>query len=182
MSKELINVKNVEDLVNLRKKLGQTDKKINNASAEFTTIPEKCVFDEIWVKEFILTNDGKTQVVKSLGIYTQSGDFVSENNLTKQHLEQVLTSVKTGKRRGLFILKSDRLTNLNKFGKSLNEQMLNLKGKSFTTVKKDVRNYQQAYLTTDTFDEVCQKDNSSESLEEALKKTEIVNGYVFNII
>lgn len=182
MSKELINVKNVEDLVNLRKKLGQTDKKINNASAEFTTIPEEGVFDEIGVKEFTLTNDGKTQTVKSLGLFTKSGDFISENNLTRQHLEEVLTSVKTGKRRGLFILKSDRLTNLNKFGKSLNEQMLNLKGKSFTTVKKDIRNYQQKYLTTDTFDEVCQEDNSDESLKDALGKTEIVNGYVFNIV
>ena len=139
------------------------------------------MFDEIGVKEFTLTNDGKTTVVKSLGIFTKNGDFISENSLTKQHLEGVLTSVKTGGRKGRFILKSERLTNLNKFGKSLNEQMLKLKGKSFTTVKKDVRNYQQQFLTTETFDEVCQKDNSEESLQDALKKTEIVNGYVFNI-
>jgi hypothetical protein len=93
----------------------------------------------------------------------------------------VLTSVKTGDRRGRFILKSERLTNFNKFGKTLNEQMLNLVGKSFTSVKRDVRNYQQKYLTTKTFDEVCQKDNSPEALKDAMGKTEIVNGYKFII-
>lgn len=180
--KEVIEVKNVNDLIKVRKALGQSQKKIDNASAEFTTIPEEGVFAKIGVKEFTLTgDDGKTQTVKSLGIYTKSGDFISENSLTKQHLEEVLTSVKTGARRGKFILKSERLTNLNKFGKSLNEQMLNLVGKSFTSVKKDVRNYQQKYLTTETFDEVCQEDNSAESLSNAMSKTEIVTGHVFNI-
>lgn len=179
--KETLNISSVEDLVNLRVKLGQKQKKRDNAAAEFTVIPEKGVFDEIGVKEFTLTNDGKTITVKSLGIFTKSGDFISENNLTRQHLENVLTSIKTGTRKGSFILKSDRLTNLSKFGKSLNEQMLKLKGRSFSTEKKDIRNYQQKYLTTETFNEVCQKDNSEESLKDSLSKTEIVNGYVFNI-
>ena len=93
----------------------------------------------------------------------------------------MLTSVKTGARNGLFILKSDRLTSLHKFGATLNAQMLKLQGKSFTTVKKDIRNYQQQYLTSETFNEVCQEDNSPASLESALKKTEIVNGYTFII-
>ncbi len=182
MAKELLEIKNVDDLIKIRKDLGQSQKKIDNASAEFASIPTEGVFAGIGVKEFTLTgNDGKTQTVKSLGLFTKNGEFISENNLTRQHLEEVLTSVKTGKRRGLFILKSDRLTNLNKFGSSLNEQMLNIVGKSFTTVKKDIRNYQQKYLTSETFDEVCQKDNSDASLKDALSKTEIVNGYVFNI-
>ena len=183
MSKELIEVKKVEDLVKLREKLGQTQKKRDNANTEFTTIPEEGVFSHIGVKEFTLTNDDKTTTtVKSLGIFTKNDEFISENSLTKQHLDEVLTSVKTGDRKGKFILKSDRLTNLSKFGGSLNAQMLKLVGKSFTTVKKDVRNYQQKYLSTDTFDEVCQVDNSNESLKDALSKTEIVNGYVFNIV
>ena len=59
--------------------------------------------------------------------------------------------------------------------------MLNIVGKSFTTVKKDIRNYQQQFLTSTTFDEVCQEDNSDASLKDALSKTEIVNGYIFNI-
>lgn len=180
--KELIaEPKTVEQIIDLRKSIGQKDKKIENSSAEFSSIPEEGVFDRIGVKEFTLTNDGKTTVVKSLGLFTKNEDFISENAITKQHLEEVLTSVKTGDRKGKFILKSERLTNLNKFGKSLNEQMLNLVGKSFSTVKKDVRNYQQHFLTSKTFDEVCQKDNSDESLQDALKKTEIVNGYKFII-
>jgi hypothetical protein len=180
--KEIIDVKNVKDLTKLRKTLGQSEKKQNNANTEFTTIPEEGVFDRIDVKEFTLTDDeGKTTSVKSLGIFTKNGEFISENTLTKQHLEEVLTSVKTGDRRGRFILKSERLTNFNKFGKTLNEQMLNLVGKSFTSVKRDVRNYQQKYLTTKTFDEVCQKDNSPEALKDAMGKTEIVNGYKFII-
>ena len=183
MSKEVITVKTVEDLINLREKLGQTEKKRNNANTEFATIPSEGVFAKIGVKEFTLKDDkGKETTVKSLGIFTENDEFISENTLTKQHLEEVLTSVKTGNRRGKFILKSERLTNFNKFGKTLNEQMLNLQGKSFTTVKKDVRNYQQKYLTTTTFDEVCQEDNSDASLKDALSKTEIVNGYVFNIV
>lgn len=182
MAKELLEIKSVEDLVKIRKDLGQSQKKIDNASAEFASIPTEGVFAGIGVKEFTLTgNDGKTQTVKSLGLFTKNGDFISENNLTRQHLEEVLTSVKTGARRGKFILKSTRLTDLSKHGKSLNEQMLKIVGKSFTTVKKDVRNYQQQYLTSEKFDEVCQKDNSDASLKDALSKTEIVNGYVFNI-
>ena len=182
MVKETIEVKTLDDLRQLRSTLKQSKKKQVNADTEFTTIPEEGVFDRIDVKEFSLVNsDGKTQVIKSLGLFTKNGEFISENNLTRQHLGEVLTSVKTGSRRGKFILKSERLTNLNKFGSTLNEQMLNLQGKSFTSVKKDIRNYQQKYLTTETFDEVCQPDNSEESLKDALSKTEIVNGYVFNI-
>ena len=181
-NKELISVNSVSDLMELREQLKQSKKKQANANTEFTSIPEEGVFDRIGVKEFALKDDdGKTTTVKSLGIFTKNGEFISENTLTKQHLGEVLTSVKTGKRKGSFILKSDRLTNLSKFGGSLNDQMLKIVGKSFTTVKKDVRNYQQAYLTTETFDQVCQRDNSLESLQDALKKTEIVNGYTFKI-
>ena len=127
MAKELLEIKDVNDLVKIRKDLGQSQKKIDNSSVEFTSIPTEGVFAGIGVKEFELTgNDGKTQTVKSLGLFTKNDDFISENNLTRQNLKEVLTSIKTGKRRGSFILKSDRLTNLNKFGKSLNEQMLNL--------------------------------------------------------
>ena len=182
-AKELITEpKTVEQIIDLRKSIGQKDKKIENSSAEFSSIPEEGVFARIGVKEFTLTNDDKTTtVVKSLGLFTKNEDFISENAITKQHLEEVLTSVKTGDRRGKFILKSERLTNLNRFGKSLNEQMLNLVGKSFTTVKKDVRNYRQQYLTSETFDQVCQKDNDDEALQNALSKTEIVNGYKFII-
>lgn len=182
MAKETIEVKTLDDLRELRAKLQQSKKKQINADTEFATIPEEGVFDRIDVKEFILTgNDGKTQTVQSLGIYTKNGEFISENTLTKQHLSEVLTSVKTGTRKGKFILKSERLTNLNKFGKSLNQQLLNLVNKSFTTEKREIRNYQQQFLTTERFDEVCQSDNSDASLKDALSKTEIVNGYVFNI-
>jgi predicted glutamine amidotransferase len=181
-SKELIEVKTLDDLRELRNVLQQSKKKQANADAEFDTIPSEGVFAKIGVKEFTLVdNEGKTQVVKSLGLFTKNGEFISENNLTRQHLEEVLTSVKTGSRRGKFILKSTRLTNLNKFGKSLNQQLLKIVGKSFTTEKRDVRNYQQQYLTSATFDEVCQSANSDASLKDALSKTEIVNGYVFNI-
>lgn len=180
--KETITVKTVDELVKLRKAIGQSEKKIQNASAEFTTIPEEGVFAKIGVKEFtLIDSDGKKTVVKSLGLFTKDGSFVSETALTRQHLEEVLTCVKTGSRKGRFILKSERLTNLNKFGKSLNEQLLNLVNKSFTSVKRDVRNYQQQYLTSATFDEVCQEDNSDASLKDALSKTEIITGYKFNI-
>lgn len=182
MAKETIEVKTLDDLRKLRDTLQQSKKKQINADTEFATIPTEGVFDRIDVKEFTLIDEkGQETKVQSLGIYTKNGEFISENTLTKQNLGEVLTSVKTGKRRGLFILKSDRLTNLSKFGSTLNEQMLNIVGKSFTTEKMDIRNYQQKYLTTSTFDEVCQKDNSSESLKDALSKTEIVNGYKFNI-
>lgn len=181
-TKETITVSNVKDLIDLRQTLGQSKKKQDNASAEFTSVPEEGVFARIGIKEFtIKDSDGKDTVVKSLGIFTKNDEFISENNLTRQHLEKVLTSIKTGDRRGKFILKSSRLTNLGKHGKSLNEQMLNLVNKSFTTEKLDIRNYQQKYLTTSTFDEVCQRDNSDASLEDSLGKTEIVNGYKFNI-
>ena len=181
-NKEVISVKSVSDLVELREQLKQSKKKQDNANMEFTSIPEEGVFHRIGVKEFTLKDDdGKSTTVKSLGIFTKNGEFISENTLTKQNLGEVLTSVKTGARKGLFILKSDRLTSLNKFGATLNAQMLKLQGKSFTTVKKDIRNYQQQYLTSETFNEVCQEDNSPASLESALKKTEIVNGYTFII-
>jgi hypothetical protein len=182
MAKETLEVKTLDDLRKLRATLNQSKKKQANADTEFVSIPTEGVFDRIDIKEFTLTDEkGKETKVQSLGLFTKNGEFISENTLTKQNLGEVLTSVKTGKRKGLFILKSDRLTNLNKFGSTLNEQMLNIVGKSFTTEKRDVRNYQQKYLTSETFDEVCQKYNTEECLRDALSKTEIVNGYVFNI-
>ena len=125
MAKETIEVKTLDDLRKLRATLQQSKKKQQNADTEFATIPEEGVFDRIDIKEFTLKDEkGKETKVQSLGIYTKNGEFISENTLTKQKLGEVLTSVKTGDRKGLFILKSDRLTNLSKFGGTLNEQML----------------------------------------------------------
>ena len=178
MNKEKLTLDNTSDVQALRKSIGQSDKKMKNSSQEFSTIPEQGTFAYVGTKEFNIPDVG---IRHSLGLYTTDGDFVSENTLTKQNLLDVLTEIKNGTRKGKFMLKSERLNDLTKFGKSLDSQLINLQGLTFETEKlTDVKQYKQEFLTSKDFDKVCQDSNNKTALKSANDCTEIGVGYKFS--
>lgn len=177
MNKEKLTLDNTGDVQDLRKSIGQSEKKLKNSAQEFSTIPEKGTFSHIGTKQFDIPGVGVRQ---SLGLYTVKGDFISENTLTKQVLLDVLTEIRNGSRKGKYMLKSERINDLTKFGKSLDAQLISLQGLSFETQKlTDVKQYKQEFLSAETFDEVCQEADNKTSLKEANKCTEIGTGYRF---
>ena len=177
MNKEKLTLDNTSDVQNLRKSIGQSEKKMLNSAQEFSSIPEKGIFSHIGTKKFDIPGVG---VRHSLGLFTTDGDFLSENTLTKQNLLDILTEIKNGTRKGKFMLKSERLNDLSKFGKSLDAQLISLQGLSFETQKlTDVKQYKQEYLTSETFDNVCQDSNTKTALKNANECTELGTGYKF---
>ena len=181
MGKEKIIV-TLDKMGSIRKSAGQTDKKILTSAQEFTTIPESGIFSHVGVKDFTVTDNGKDRVVKSVGIYTEDGTFISENALIQQHLLPELTEIKNGSRKGKLMLKSDRLSDLSKFGASADARLVALQGKSFSTEKKtDTRVYKSEFLDSKEFDKVCQSSNNQTALKAALACTETKTGYIFTI-
>ena len=162
----------------LRKEVGQSDKKILAAATEFTTTPESGTFEKVGSKEFEIPGTGK---VVSIGIFTKNGEFISENALNLQDLKQALVEIKTGNRKGKFMLKSERLSDLRKFGASSDKILETLQGKSFRTNKHETRVYKSEFLDAVKFDAVCQSTDSETALSKALKCTELKNGYVFEV-
>ena len=178
MEKEIIIV-TVEQMGDVRKKADQKDGKIKASAQEFTSIPAKGTFSHVGIKEFDIPNVGK---VKSVGLYLTDGGFVSENALNQQNLLSELIEIKNGKRKGKLMLKSERLTDLTEFGASADIRLVTLQGKSFSTTKKpDTRVYKSEFLDADKFSDVCQSTASETSLKNALKCTELKNGYIFEI-
>ena len=166
------------DIAALRVQAGQSENRQKSAALEFSRIPDAGKFMKPIVKDFVI--DGKN--VKSLGLLTESGDFVSESALTKSNLLKETVQIKSGNRKGRFMLRMQRLTDLPKFGKSQNEQIANLAGKKFTTEKCEIRTYKAEYLSSPTaFDAVTVKEVNDSTIDELMKKTEVTNGYVFNI-
>ncbi len=162
----------------LRIEAGQSKTRQESAAREISRIPDAGKFVKPIVKEFII--DGKT--VKSLGFLTDSNDFVSESALTKANLLKEVVQIKNGNRKGRFMLRMQRLTDLSKFGKSQNEQLANLIGKKFTTEKCEIRAYKSEYLSSPSaFDAVTVKEVNDNTADELLKFTEVTNGYVFTI-
>ena len=177
MSKEKLALVNTSAVQNLRKSIGQSEKKMLNSAQEFSTIPERGTFSHVGTKEFNIDGVG---VKQSLGLYTVDGDFISENTLIKQSLLDELTEIRNGTRKGKFMLKSERLNDLSKFGKSLDAQLIGLQGVEFTSEKlSDVKQYKQEFLSAQTFDQVCQDGNTKAALRAANDCTEIGKGYRF---
>ena len=176
MEKEIILV-TLDKMGDIRKSAGQTDKKIQNSAQEFASTPEAGTFSHVGTKKFQIDGVGE---VTSVGIYTINGEFISENSLNQQNLLSELVEVKNGSRKGRLILKSERLSDLSKFGSSADARLVALQGKSFKTTKKpDTRVYKTEFLDSKEFDKVCQTTNTQAALKAALSCTETKNGYVF---
>ena len=176
------------DIAALRVQAGQSEKRIKNAARMFERTPEKGVFVKPVLKEFELEQpDGTTQKVQSLGYLIDNGGFISETALLKSNVEDKLVSIKTGARRGKYMLRMSRLTDLTKFGKSINEQLAALEGKKFQAIPREIRVYKQQYLANSAaFDNVVidekEIDNDEQkAINELLRFTEISNGYEFII-
>lgn len=179
MNKEKIMLVNTSEVQELRKAIGQSDKKMENSAQEFSSIPKQGMFSHVGTKEFNIPGVGIRQ---SLGLYTHDDDFISENTLTKQNLLDVLTEIKNGTRKGKFMLASERLNDLSSFGKSLDGQLIKLQGLTFETEKTNVKQYKQEFLTAQTFDGVCQETKSKAALKAANDCTEVGTGYKFKFI
>ena len=165
------------DIAALRIQAGQSETRQKSAAMEFSRMPKSGIFTKPVVKEFVI--DGKT--VKSLGFLTATNDFVSESALIKSNITSDAVQIRNGNRKGKYMLKMERLTDLSKFGKSQNEQLANLVGKKFETKPQSIRAYKQEFLvSTAAFDAVV-KDSENELKDVYENCTETANGYVFNI-
>ena len=184
----------------LRTDAGQSKKKIENSAQEFFSTPESGRFGALMVRKFIVkgkeiipfekattTQKSGGKVVGSLcfPVYNASDEiigYISENALTAQYLGEELTKIKSGKREGKYALKSDRLTDLSKFGASADERLFKMQGKYFTSRKeKDCRVYKSEYLDPIKFDEVCSSTNTESDLKAAMDKTETKDLYSFDV-
>ena len=176
------------DIAALRVEAGQSETRRKNAARVFERIPEKGVFVTPMVKEFTLEDEGESRVVKSVGYLTDKGDFVSESALTKSNILSELVQIRTGERKGRYMLRMQRLTDLRKFGKSQDEQLANLAGKAFSTKPVEIRAYKAQYLeSAESFDGVTVDAGAvTPESEEEIKKsllscTEAATGYEFII-
>lgn len=177
MSKEKITLATMDNIDDLRVKAKNSDKKRENAKQEFASTPLAGTFSHVDVKVF--TIDGVEY--PSLGLYLTTGEFVSENALNQQNLLEEFAEIKNGSRKGKFMLKSERLSDLTKLGASANARLVALQGKSYTAEKMEVRVYKAEFLDAKRFDEVCFEKNTAANLKKAWDCTETKNGYIFTV-
>ena len=177
MSKEKITLATMENIDDIRVKAGNSEKRRKNAAQEFTSTPLKGTFSHVGIKVFNI--DGTEY--PSIGLYLETGEFISENALNQQNLLEELAEIKNGTRKDKFMLKSERLSDLTKHGTSANARLVALQGKTYTATKKPIRVYKSEFLDAKRFDEVCFDKNNANNLKEAIKCTETKDGYIFEI-
>ena len=129
-----INQLTAEAVDNLRKDAGQSEKKRENASAEFVSLPSEGIFDTVGIKEFDIPKIGKRT---SIGLFTKSGHFVSENTIFASSVSEDLVQVRensTSPNKGKWYLKQVEINpHLRELAPSQNARLLALVGKSFRT-------------------------------------------------
>ena len=177
MKKETIALATMENIDAIRVKAGNSEKRRKNAAQEFTSTPLKGTFSHVGIKVF---NIEGTEY-PSIGLYLETGEFISENALNQQNLLEELAEIKNGSRKGKFMLKSERLSDLTEHGTSANARLVALQGKSYTAEKKPIRVYKAEYLDAKRFDEVCFEKNNANNLKDAIKCTETKDGYIFTV-
>ena len=177
MSKETIKLATMDNIDAIRVKAGNSEKRRKNAAQEFSSTPLSGTFSHVGVKVFAIEG---TQY-PSIGLYLTTGEFISENALNQQNLLEELTEIKNGNRKGLFMLKSERLSDLSKNGSSANARLVALQGKSYTAEKKEIRVYKSEFLDAKKFNDVCFEKDNATNTKEALKCTEMKNAYIFTV-
>ena len=129
-----INQLTAEAVDNLRKDAGQSDKKRLQASMEFASLPNEGIFDTIGIKEFEIPKVGKRI---SIGLFTQSGHFVSENTIFASSVSEDLVQVRensTSPNKGKWYLKQVEINpHLRELAPSQNARLLALVGRAFKT-------------------------------------------------
>ncbi len=175
--KEII-VLSKEDISELRRSAGQKATKIANSAMVFSSTPKSGVFVRVGTKVFDIPNVG---VRIAVGLYTNDGEFVSENSIIAQQLLDKFSQIKNGLRKDRYALKSEKMSDISDFGKSADERLFNMVGKSFTTEKvKDCRVYKSAAM--EKFDDVCFTHNTESNLTLALASTEAKDLYIFTVV
>ena len=129
-----IDTLTAEAVNQLRIDAGQSTKKRENASMEFVSIPNEGVFDTIGIKEFEIPKVGKKI---SIGLFTKSGQFVSENSIFASSVSEDMVQVKensTSPNKGKWYLKQVEINpHLRELAPSQNARLLALVGKTFKT-------------------------------------------------
>ena len=122
------------EISDLRKEAGQSDKKITNSAAEFVKIPENGIFSNVGMKEFDIPNVG---LKKSVGLFTENGEFISENAIFASTVTDELVIVKNGSNKGKFMLKQIPVSTIESTlkGASRDLRLIELVGKKFETKK-----------------------------------------------
>ena len=179
---EKIEIKSVEQLNNLRKQIGQNENRIESANFELSKpLPEEITLvGTLYAKDFNI--NGKT--VKSIGYDDENGNFISEAALFRGTLLSELAQVKRdGANKGKFILKSKRLSDFSTLGKSQNEQLLALQGKTLKTQRIEYVRYKDGVITnSQTFTQnATVSANSDNNVQKLLSKTETAKGYIFTV-
>ena len=177
MSKESIKLATMETIDDIRVEAGNSDKRRANARQEFASTPLQGTFSHVGVKVF--TIEGTEY--PSIGLFLTTGEFISENALNQQGLLKELSEIKNGSRAKKFMLKSERLSDLTKYGASANARLVNLQGKSYSAEKVEIRVYKSEFLDAKKFDEVCFGTETAANLKKAWDCTEGKNGYIFKI-
>lgn len=130
-----IKIVTAQQVSELRKSIGQSDKKVANSSQEFVTVPREGTFSHIGTREFDIPGTGK---VKSIGIFTTDNKFVAENTVFASTVTDEIVEVKNGPNKGKFMLKQVRVSpKLFDLADSQDKRLLALVGKSFTSEKVD---------------------------------------------
>lgn len=120
-----------QQVSDLRKSIGQSDKKILNSSQEFVSVPKEGTFSRIGSKEFDIPGTGK---VTSIGFFTTNDKFVAENTIFASTVTEQVVEVKNGPNKGKFMLRQERVSpELFDLADSQDKRLLALIGKSFTT-------------------------------------------------
>lgn len=177
MSKETIKLATIENIDAIRVKAGNSEKRRKNSAQEFSSTPLSGTFSHVGVKVF----DIEGTQYPSIGLYLTTGEFISENALNQQELLAELAEIKNGSRKGKFMLKSERLSDLSNLGSSANARLVALQGKTYKAEKKEIRVYKSEFLDAQKFDDVCQTADTKSSLKAAWDCTETKNGYVFSV-
>ena len=121
----------------------------------------------------------------SLGLTTKCNNFVSENMLTAQQQLPVLTEVKNGDNAGRFTLKSQRMSDLDKFGFSGDARLAKLIGKSYSATPNDLTRVWKSNALSNYRDnctaEKTENMDKDLTLEKLLEQTEIKKLYTFKV-
>lgn len=119
----------------VRGEAGQSSKKVQSAMMEYATIPENGVFTEIGIKSFEIPKVGKKVAV---GMFTKTGEFISENTIFSSTTLEEITQIKNGDNKDKFMLKQERNSpELFRLAASADKRLIALIGKQFTSKTSD---------------------------------------------
>lgn len=166
------------EISDLRKEAGQSDKKIENSSTEFHKTPESGVFSHIGIKEFDIPKVG---LKKSIGLFTEDGNFISENTIFASTVTDELVIIKNGANKNKFMLKQIPVSTIESTlkGASRDLRLLELIGKRFEAKKVSGFTLKEGSFSVDV---MMIKTDTPTNREKLLKLREPKSYYSFTVV